>query len=416
MAQNALRVLAFAFRQFDPKNSPENSAQAESDLVFCGLVGMIDPPRGEVAQAVKQCHTAGIRIVVITGDYGITAEAIAKELGITKGKKAQVLTGSEVEKLDDQDLKTILHQTTQPVIFARSLPAQKMRIVRLLQNQGEIVAMTGDGVNDAPALKKADIGIAMGITGTEVSKEAAVMVLTNDSFASIVKAVEEGRRIYDNLQKFIWFMFACNIGELFVVFAAIIFQFPLPLTAILILAVDLGTDILPAIALGVDTPEKGLMQRKPRDPESKVMNKRFVKYFLLVGSTIGITVTLAFLLTIYNDGWNYAQGPNDNPWRHAQTVAFASLVFVQLLNTYSARSEKRSVFNQPFFDNHFLTISIFSSVLLALMMIYLPFFNRVLKTSPLTAFDWLVVTVATIIPFIVIEIRKAILRKREGLI
>ncbi len=413
MAENALRVLAFAQRDIHHKDYPESAEQAEQNLVFVGLAGMIDPPRGTVRKAVEKCRSAGIRVIVITGDYGVTAEAIARELGIVKGHNTEVFTGDEVRKISDADLSKMLRDRKRSLIFARSLPEQKMRVVRLLQDQGEIVAMTGDGVNDAPALKKADIGVAMGITGTEVSKESATMILVNDSFASIVTAVEEGRRIYENLKKFIWFIFACNIAELFVIFAAILFNLPLPLTAILILCVDLGTDILPAIALGVDGAEKGLMKNKPRDTRTPVMNKHFVMNFLITGFSTGIVMTFGFLFTLYSYGWTWADGLEieESILVHAQTVAFTMLVVVQLINAFSARSFTQSVFRMNPLANYFLLVSILFSVIMVLAMLYIPFLNEALGTYPLNSFDWGIVMVASIIPLFVVEIQKLFLRK-----
>lgn len=408
MAESALRVLACAERSLDAGKRPATETEAEKDLVFLGLVGMIDPPRPEVREAVHTCHSAGIRVIVITGDYGATAEAIARELGIVSGHEVQVLTGDEVKKISDKKLGAMLEDREQSLIFARSLPAQKMRIVRLLQEQGEVVAMTGDGVNDAPALKKADIGVAMGITGTEVSKEAATMILTNDSFASIVTAVEEGRRIYENLKKFVWFIFSCNIAELCVIFAAILFGLPLPLTAILILCIDLGTDILPAIALGVDDAEPGLMKRKPRDPKQKLMRRGFVTHFVLTGLMTGGVMTLGFLYTLYQYGWRFSSGLEVDPavLVHAQTVAFTMLVVVQLINAFSARSFTRSVFAMNPFGNQFLLVSIFTSLLLVITMLYVPFLNQTLATHPLSLSDWGIVMVASLIPLFGVEAYK----------
>lgn len=409
MAENALRVLAFAERDVS-KVKKQEQENIEKDLVFMGLVGMIDPPRDEVREAVAKCETAGIRVIVITGDYGVTAEAIARELGIVKGDDVKVLTGDEVIKISDEDLTELLADRKKSIIFARSLPAQKMRIVETLQAQGEIVAMTGDGVNDAPALKKSNIGIAMGITGTEVSKEAATMILLNDSFASIVTAIEEGRRIYDNLKKFVWFIFACNIGELFLIFAAILFAFPLPLTAILILCVDLGTDILPAIALGVDNPEKGIMNRHPRKTSDKLMNKEFVKSFLSVGCAIGASITIAFLYTIHQDiGWWFGSDL-DAKVEHGMTVAFTALVLVQLVNAFSSRSFTQSIFRQNPLSNHFLLIAILTSILMVLCILYIPFLNEILHTTPLNTKDWLVVVIASLVPLAVVEIGKYLKR------
>lgn len=403
MAENALRVLAFAYREVDAVPGDEN--EAEQDLIFCGLVGMIDPPRAEVKEAVEKCRSAGIRVVVITGDFGITAEAIARELGIVRGRNVRVLTGDEVEKISDDELSEILADKSQYVIFARSLPAQKMRIVKTLQDHGEIVAMTGDGVNDAPALKKANIGVAMGITGTEVSKEAATMILTNDSFASIVTAVEEGRRIYENLKKFVWFIFSCNVGELVVIFASILFVMPLPLTAVLILCIDLGTDILPAIALGVDSPEKNLMAQKPRDPSKKLMSKDFVTSFFLVGGTIGICSFAVFVWSLYQGGWTWADGVDVDRdlLIRSQTMAFAVLVVVQLVNAFATRSFTRSVFLMNPLKNHFLVMAVFTSVLMVILMLYVPLLNTLLKTQPLTVVEWEVILLASFIPVLVFE-------------
>ncbi len=405
MAENALRVLAFAEKNIKSSKGIEQE-EAESELVFIGLVGMIDPPREEVSDAVLKCKTAGIRIIVITGDYGVTAEAVTRELGIVKGEDVRILTGEEVIKISDKNLKELLSDKTKSIIFARSLPAQKMRIVETLQAQGEIVAMTGDGVNDAPALKKSNIGIAMGITGTEVSKEAATMILLNDSFASIVTAIEEGRRIYENLKKFIWFIFSCNIGELVLIFAAILFAFPLPLTAILILCVDLGTDILPAIALGVDSSEKNLMKKLPRNPNEKLMNKDFIKDFLFIGTTIGISITIVFLYTINQDlGWWFGDNLDINV-NHGMSVAFTSLVLVQLINAFSSRSFSQSIFKQNPFGNDFLLVAVFTSMLMILCILYIPFLNTILHTTSLTLKDWIVVLIASLIPLFVVELRK----------
>lgn len=414
MAENALRVLACAEKKLDPQALPTSDTAAETELVFLGLVGMIDPPRAEVRDAVHNCRSAGIRVIVITGDYGVTAEAIARELGIVQGREVRVLTGAEVLKISDVKLSKMLEDKSQSLIFARSLPAQKMRIVRLLQEQGEVVAMTGDGVNDAPALKKADIGVAMGITGTEVSKEAATMILTDDSFSSIVTAIEEGRRIYENLKKFVWFIFSCNIAELFVIFAAILFGLPLPLTAVLILCIDLGTDILPAIALGVDDAEKGLMKKKPRDPKERLLQKPFVMHFLLTGMMTGAVMTLGFLYTLYQYGWTFSQGlaVDETALLHAQTVAFTMLVVVQLFNAFSARSFTRSVFAMNPFSNYLLLVAVFTSMLLVLVLIYVPFLNQTLNTYPLSLNDWLIVLGASLVPVVAVESFKVLQRQK----
>ncbi|HEY5714618.1 MAG TPA: cation-transporting P-type ATPase [Candidatus Gracilibacteria bacterium] len=412
MASKALRVLALAYREVDLKKM-KNETQAEKELVFAGLLGMIDPPRDEVREAVTKCHAAGIRVIVITGDYGITAKAIAGELGIVKADgPVLVLTGDEVKKMSDKELSKILKDKTQQVIFARSLPDQKMRVVKLLQDHREIVAMTGDGVNDAPALKKANIGVAMGITGTEVSKEAASMILLNDSFASIVTAVEEGRRIYENLKKFVWFIFSCNIGELFVIFTSIVFAFPLALTAILILCIDLGTDILPAIALGVDPAEPGLMEKPPRNPKKRVMDRAFVTNFMIMGCVIGACVVGIFLYALIQEGWKWGSDTSGD-FTYPRTMAFTALVMVQLVNAFSAKSFRRSLFSMNLLANKFLLLAIGVSLLLVYCMLYVPFFNDVLKTYPLNLSDWGWVAVASIIPLVVLEGMKWRTRSKE---
>ena len=402
MAENALRVLACAYRANDQKKY-EIESDAEHDLIFVGLVGMIDPPRDEVKDAVKKCHNAGIRTIIITGDYGPTAAAIGRELGMVHGDNLKLLTGAEVENMNNEELWEILKDKTRALIFARSLPEQKMRIVSLLQSHGEIVAMTGDGVNDAPALKKADIGVAMGITGTEVSKEAATMILMNDSFASIVTAIEEGRRIYDNLKKFIWFVFSCNIAELFTVFAVIALNLPIALTAILILCIDLGTDILPAVALGVDNGDPKNMSRPPRNPQEKIMQKPFVLHFLTTGLFIGVCVVAAFILTLVNDGWTW-WGTNTG-WHHASTVAFATLVIVQLINTFSARSFTQSAFRVPLGGNILLIVAMITSLFMVSIIIYTPL-NMILHTTTLDWNDWIIVLGFSLLPLLFQEIIK----------
>lgn len=409
MAEKALRVLALAYRT--SSEVPKEESDAEKELTFVGLVGMIDPPREEAKVAVAGCKTAGIRVIVITGDYGITAGAIAKELGIIERVEnaANVFVGADVAIMSDEELTSILSRK-ESLIFSRSQPADKMRIVSLLQNLGEVVAMTGDGVNDAPALKKADIGIAMGIAGTEVSKESATMILMNDSFASIVKAIEEGRRIYQNLRKFIWYMFSSNVGELVTVTASIIFFIPNALTAILILAINLGTDILPAIAMGVGPADGENMHMRPRDPKARILNKRFITSFLLTGVTIGVCVIALFLLTLTNDGWNYGILQNGE-WMHAVTVAFVGLVMIQMVNTFSAIAPRQSIFKTNYLANPYHLGAVGISVLLVLAIVYIPVLNTLFKTTPLTLVDWGNVALFSVIPMVIMETRKLVAKR-----
>lgn len=402
LARQALRVLAVAYKP--STQHPETMEHAESELIFVGLIGMIDPPREDVKDAIAECKKAGIRTIVITGDYGVTASVIASELGIVEMNNHRVITGQELETLSNETLQEVLYADT-GIIFARSQPAQKMRIVEALQAHGEVVAMTGDGVNDAPALKRADIGVAMGITGTEVSKEAATLILLDDSFSTIVRAVQEGRRIYDNLKKFVLYTLSSNVGELVVIFISILSGIPMILTAILILTINLGTDILPAIALGVDPADSDIMKRKPRDPRSRVLSGPFIKRLFMIGSVIGVSVIIAFVYTLMSSGWVWGSEFSQDVLWQGQTLAFATLVITQLMNSFSVKSEQR-INLKSIFNNSFHIFAIMISLLIVLAVVYVPFLNRVLQTTPLTAKDWVVVAIASIVPVIIFELTK----------
>ncbi|MBB1565044.1 cation-transporting P-type ATPase [Candidatus Gracilibacteria bacterium] len=407
MAKKALRVLAFAYREIDSSEKILEDSDAEKNLIFVGLTGMIDPPRDEVKAAVESAKGAGIRTIVITGDFGLTAGAIAEELGmIGPDDINNIFTGEEIQAMSDEKLSDILKER-KSLIFARTMPSDKMRIVSLLQNLGEVVAMTGDGVNDAPALKKADIGIAMGITGTEVSKESATMILLNDSFASIVTAIKEGRRIYANMRKFIWYMFSSNIGELVTIVSSIILFIPNVLSAILILCINLGTDILPAISIGADPADDDLMNKKPRDPNSRILNRKFVTSFVIAGAILGLCVIAIFIITLYGDGWHFALGANKE-YYHAMTAAFAGLVTIQMINTFSAISPNKSVFKTNYFKNPFHLFAVTTSFVFILILIYVPFFQEYVKTEPLTLKDWGIILIFSFIPMVYQEIKKAL--------
>ncbi len=396
MANRAYRVLAVAERVLDEK--PSDQEGAESQLVFVGLVGMIDPPRLEVKESIELCHEAGIRTIVVTGDFGITAAAIARELGIIrKGEDFLLVSGDELAALSDDELKLMLAKRDVSLIFARTLPAQKMRIVAALEELGEVVAMTGDGVNDAPALKKAHVGIAMGITGTDVSKEASDMLLLDDSFASIVGAVAEGRRIYANLKKFIWYIFSSNIGELVLVIGALVLRLPLPLTAILILLINLGTDILPAIALGVDGADENTMKVPPRKKDKPLLTRSYILNFILSGGVVGLLNLGAYVLFLEFYPLYYGIPA---PLLEAQSFVFVNLVLTQLVMPFLARSQSVSFAKQKFFENHFLLLSIFSSFLLVLVIVYVPLFNTLLHTAPLGAVDWVLVVATLLVSMI----------------
>ena len=294
MARDGLRVLACACRDLPQEMREYRIEDVESDLVFLGLAGMMDPPRPEVAEAVEMARGAGIKIIMVTGDYGLTAEAIAERIGITGGAHARIITGVELADLDDAGLKEVL-RSEQPLVFARVAPEHKMRVVAALQSLGQIVAVTGDGVNDAPALKRADIGIAMGRAGTDVSREAAVMILLDDSFASIVHAIELGRAVYANIKKFILYLFSHNMGELMPYIFVTVAGVPMvPLTALQVLAIDLGSDVCPALALGTENPEPGLMNRPPRPSTARIFDWDLVKRFLFIGIIQGAGATARF--------------------------------------------------------------------------------------------------------------------------
>lgn len=410
-ANQALRVLAFAYRDVASGELKNLSVEkAERNLVFVGLLGMRDAPRPEVAEAVRLCQKAGIRITVATGDNGLTTAAIAREIGIAD-KTTPVFTGEEIRKFSDKKLTKIL-RTKQNLIFARVKPSDKLRIVEIYKKLGEIVAVTGDGVNDAPALKRADIGVAMGRTGADVAREAASLVLTDDSFASIVAAVAEGRRIYANMRKFIAFIFSCNIGELAVVFFAILLGLPLPLTAILILLVNLGTDLLPSLALGIDPIDPEIMNQPPRDPHQRIMQGRYIRHFVFTGLIIGVLVLGGYVSMLYLHGWRpggvFEAGSTLH--RSAATFAFATLVIAQLFNAFNFRSERLSAFSAKLKTNWQLWGAIFLSVLMVLLVVELPLFQTLFKTTHLNYQEWLGVMGLSAAVLVVGEARKGMVR------
>ncbi|WP_240417470.1 calcium-translocating P-type ATPase, SERCA-type [Paenibacillus periandrae] len=389
MANNALRVLGLAYRDLKPTESCTEEAEVENGLVFIGLTGMIDPPRKEVRDAITKCRKAGIKTVMITGDHQGTAEAIAKQLGIMPASNGLTLNGQQLTALSDDELDKLVNDTS---VYARVSPEHKLRIVKSLQRQGHVVAMTGDGVNDAPAIKAADIGIAMGISGTDVSKEAASLVLSDDNFASIVSAIEEGRGIYENIRKFIRYLLASNVGEIMTMFFAMMAGLPLPLVPIQILWVNLVTDGLPAMALGVDQAEKDLMQQKPRGARENIFARRLGWKIISRGMLIGICTLAAFLIALQ-------QGLHDDAATliKAQTVAFATLVMAQLIHVFDCRSS-RSIFHRNPLQNRYLVLAVLSSLLLMLAVLYIEPLQPIFKTVPLDIMDWIVVLVFAGIP------------------
>jgi Ca2+-transporting ATPase len=387
MAKNSLRVLGLAFREVKSYDNCNSNEEAESGLIFVGLIGMMDPPRKEVKEAIYKCKQAGIKTVMITGDHGTTAEAIAKTLGIM-GRGGRVVTGAELSNMTDEELEKIADDV---YVYARVSPEHKLRIVQALQRRGHVVAMTGDGVNDAPAVKAADIGIAMGISGTDVTKEASALVLADDNFSSIVAAVEEGRGIYENIRKFIRYLLASNVGEIMTMFMAMMAGLPLPLVPIQILWVNLVTDGLPAMALGVDQAESDLMQHKPRSAKENIFARRLGWKIISRGILIGVCTLAAFVLAL-NEGAGHS-----NQLIHAQTIAFATLVIAQLIHVFDCRSS-RSIFHRRLLENKFLVFAVLSSLFLMLAVLYFEPLQPVFKTVPLDLRDWALVLVAAGIP------------------
>jgi len=398
LANEAMRVLALAYRPLEAKVDQYEAGQIERDLVFLGLIAMIDPPREEVKEAVRVCRHAGIKTVMITGDHKNTAVAIAAELGFyTEGSLA--LTGEELDKLSDEEFA---EKVTHIPVYARVSPENKLRIVRAWRHRGDVVSMTGDGVNDAPAVKEADIGVAMGITGTDVTKEVSDMVVTDDNFASIVAAVEEGRGIYENIKKFIHYLLSCNVGEILVMFVASAIGMPIPLLPIHILWVNLVTDGLPALALGMDPIEPGIMNEKPRDPNEGILTWSRGVLMILQGSFIAACTLAAFSYVYY-----YEERSVEN----AQTAAFIVLSLSQLFHSFNCRSQLLSVFKLGIFSNIKLVYATALSAALVVIVVYFPVTQRVFRTFNLSGTEWIMALIISSLPLVAMEIIKLINRK-----
>jgi Ca2+-transporting ATPase len=393
MANQALRVLGFAYKELESLPETISPDVIETDLVFVGLMGMIDPPRKEAIEAVEVCKSAGIKPIMITGDYKDTAVAIARELKLSD--RIIAITGKELDEMSDEELEEVIDKVN---VFARVSPEHKVKIVNSVKKKGEIVAMTGDGVNDAPALKNADIGIAMGITGTDVAKEASDLILTDDNFASIVAAVEEGRVIYSNIRKFINFLLSCNIAEILIIFFAMILGLPIPLIPIQILWLNLVTDAFPALALGMEKKEPGIMNMPPRDPKEPILNKTMRRGILSQSTAIAIAVLGIFF---------YALNSTENLIL-ARTFAFATLITSELFRAQTARSENIPLFKLGLFTNKYMFLGTLLSFVMMLIVMYIPFISNVFKTVPLTLNQWLIIVGFSLVPAIVAEITKAL--------
>ena len=411
MAQNALRVLAAGYKIVNHPLSNEDMEHLETSLTFIGMVGMIDPPREEAKEAVKKCISAGIKTVMITGDHKITASAIAKELGILKNE-SEAITGAELDKITDEELKDKVKSIS---VYARVSPEHKVRIVRAWQANGEVVAMTGDGVNDAPALKKADIGCAMGVVGTDVAKEAADVILTDDNFATVVAAVEEGRRIYSNILKAIGFLLSSNVGEIVVLFLAIMLtpifaeHFGIPqeyinslniLLPVQILWINLVTDSLPALALSVDPPEKGIMNRKPMKNQKGIFTKGMTWRIVYQGAMIGLITLAAFMLGLATDT------TPDMKIKIGQTMAFTVLSLSELVHVFNIRNHNKSIFRTNPFNNGMLILAIIAAASLMMIVLFVPQLRDVFKVAVLPI-DKIEETIALVFsPLVIVEIFK----------
>jgi Ca2+-transporting ATPase len=411
-ARAGLRVLAMATRRLPEGPINYKPQVIEQDLTFLGLAAMMDPPRPEVTEAVQKCHRAGIRIVMITGDYGLTAESIARRVGIIRDPKPRIMSGGDLDTMDDQALQDGLRDE---VIFARVSPEHKLRVVAALREMGHIVAVTGDGVNDAPALKKAHIGVAMGISGTDVAKEAADMILTDDNFASIVNAIEEGRAVYSNIRKFAMYVFNSNMAEA-VPFVAMLFsrgRIPLPLTVMQVLAIDLGTDMVPAVGLGTEPPEAGVMDRPPRSQKEPLLTRallaRALLWYGLIEAFAGMS---AYFFLNWLRGWPGAPLAAEGTvaYRMATTMTLAAIVGAQVGAVFGCRTDRASIFKVGLRSNRLVLVGIVVELAVLGLLTYVPFLQSAFNTAPLGGREWAFVFAWAPLIFLADELRKAVLR------
>ncbi len=408
MAEQGLRVLALAYRDL-----PEHAVQSEENLIFAGLVGLIDPPRDAVPEAIKTCHAAGIRVIMVTGDHPHTASALAREIGLAVNPVA--VTGDTLRLMSDTDLQLLLDEPE--LIFARTAADQKMRIVQALQHRGEVVAVTGDGVNDAPALKCADVGIAMGVSGTDVAKESADIILLDDNFASIVAAIEEGRAVYDNLRKFLTYILTSNIPELVPYLAFVLFKIPLPLTIIQILAVDLGTDMLPALALGAEKPDPDTMQRPPRSHRERLLNwGTMLRAYLFLGLLEAMASMAAFFYVLHGGGWHGGgmPGAHDSLYLQATTACLSAIIAMQVVNVYLCRHPSLSLFSRGHRRNRLIWYGIAFELLLLLLIDYTSWGNALFGTAPLRYDVWFYIVLFMPAMLLIEELRKVLVRKMKA--
>jgi calcium-translocating P-type ATPase len=404
MADKGLRVLAFAWREIDEGH---NSESQENELTFCGLVGLEDPPRPEVAEAMQKCHEAGIKVIMVTGDHPHTAVAIGKQIGQVLSDNPVVITGDELCKLSETQLRLALDAPD--IIFARVAADQKMRIVAALKKKNHIVAVTGDGVNDAPALKLADIGIAMGISGTDVAKEAADMILLDDNFASIIAAIEEGRAVYENIRKFLTYILSSNIPEIVPYLMFALFKIPLPLTIIQILVIDLGTDMVPALGLGSGKPEPESMKRPPRAHGERLLDwKLLCRAYFFLGVFEAVIAMGAYFFVLKSGAWEWGMdlAMNSTLYLQATTACFSAIIITQIVNVFLCKMPSHSIFHGKFFDNPIILWGITLEIALMVFIDYTPWGNYVFGTAPLDAMTWLVIIPMALVMLILEELRK----------
>ena len=382
-----LRVIAVAYRVLPEREYSKDKA-VEEDMTFVGLAAMMDPPRLEVREAVQKAKEAGVRTVIITGDYGPTAEVVAREVGIVTPEGANVIRGIDLETLPDEAIVDAVQKGN--VIFARVSPEQKLRIVKTLKKSGEVVAVTGDGANDAPSLKEADVGVAMGLSGTDVAREAADIVLLDDSFESIVKAVESGRAIYENIRKFIVYVFSHNWAELIPFLLYAFLGIPLPLLVVQVLAIDLGIDVIPSLALSREPPEKGIMHEPPRSIKERLFTSRVLLRSLFIGVVTSIGAMIGCVAAWSAGGWTFgASLPADSlVYIHGTTLTFAGIVMAQAGNVLACRTTKQSVFFTSLKTNKWILVGIASQIAILSIIVYVPFLQHVFGTIGLSASDW----------------------------
>jgi potassium/sodium efflux P-type ATPase len=407
MTEQGLRVIAFAYRAQPTK-------ERETELIFAGLIGLVDPPRPGVAEAIATCHLAGIRVIMITGDHPHTASALAREIGLAQNPLA--VSGDKLLNMSDTDLQLLLDEPE--LIFARTSAEQKMRIVQALQLRGEIVAVTGDGVNDAPALKCADIGIAMGISGTDVAKESADIVLLDDHFATIVAAIEEGRAVFDNLRKFLTYILTHNVAELVPYLAFALFKIPLPLTVIQILAIDLGTDTLPALALGAEKPDPGIMRRPPRPSSERLLSwGLLMRVYLFLGLLEAAAGMAAFFFVMYGGGWQFGNqlGSHDKLYLQGTAACLSAIVMMQVVNIFLCRHPVLSAFSRGHRRNPLIAYGIIFELVLLLLIDYTPWGNALFGTAPLGIEVWMFMIPFGLGMWLLEEVRKAVVRRKTRL-